>query len=64
MAYYGIDLHSDVMTVFKMTLLGEQNVEEKSTVKLKGPPFEYFMSNFTKEDSILVEASTTSYQGI
>ena len=61
MAYYGIDLHCDTMTVFKMTFKGEQSVEEKSTVKLKGLAFEYFMSNLNKQDAILVEASTISY---
>ena len=61
MAYYGIDLHSDSFTCAKIENKNRMHDVKEFRSPLYGERFNYFLSNLTKDDVILIEATTQSY---
>jgi transposase len=57
--FYGIDLHTDSFKVAQLTYEG--NKPTTQTVSLKNESFHYFLSKLTKDDYVVVEASTNTF---
>ena len=61
MRYYGIDLHSDSMTVAVQELIDGVWKMRTFSRSLFSPAFQSFLDGLRKEDLILVEATTLSF---
>lgn len=61
MRYYGIDLHSNNMTVAVQELIDGVWKMRTFSISLFGPIFRSFLDGLRKEDLILVEATTLSF---
>ncbi len=61
MRYYGIDLHSDSMTVAVQELIDGVWKMRTFSSSLLGPAFRSFLDRMKKDDLILVEATTVSF---
>lgn len=58
MKFYGIDLHSDS---FMAGVLDEKNEQKKFKCSLKTKAHEVFLEELTKEDYVVIEASTNTF---
>lgn len=61
MAFYGIDLHSDSQTAAKIKNGNRLHEIKTFHMPLKGEKFNFFLNQLTKEDIILIEATTQSF---
>ena len=61
MKYYGIDLHSNCMTVTVHQLIDGVWKLQSLNYPLFGPQFKSFLTELQKEDLILIEATTLSF---
>ena len=61
MKYYGIDLHSDCMTVAVQELVNGVWKTRTYSCSLSGPAFQSFLNRLQKDDLVLVEATTISF---
>ena len=61
MRYYGIDIHSDIMTAAVQELLDGVWKIWTFSCSLHGPAFQSFMQELMSQDLILVEATTLSF---
>jgi transposase len=61
MRYFGIDLHTDSMTVAVQEMVNGKWKIRTFSCSLFGPSFQSFLNRLQKEDLILVEATTVSF---
>ena len=61
MRYFGIDLHSDCMTVASQELVEGVWKTRTYSCSLSGSAFQRFLGSLQKDDLILVEATTVSF---